>query len=784
MAGPEATQRLAAILAADVAGYTRLMRDDESATMATLEDFRGVFQRHIEANRGRVVDTAGDSVLAIFDIASGAVGAALAIQEDIGDRNEALPEERRMRFRIGVHLGDVMEKADGTIFGNGVNVAARLEGIAEPGGVAASDVVQGAVEGRLNTVFVSLGEHKVKNIEKPVLAYRVETDSGAALAKPKTLGKRRTGLVAVTTAAAVIALAGLAIWRYGTIDWMPSTSGPEETKTALTLPDKPSIAVLPFANLSDDPQQEYFVDGLTEDLITDLSKIQDLFVIARNSSFTYKGKPTKVQDVAADLGVQFVLEGSVRRTGDAVRINAQLIDALTGHHLWAERYEGAFADIFQLQDRVLGQIVANLAVELTDAGAPISGEAETEVVAAYDTFLRGWELYRRQTPDDNLEAIALFEKAIELDPGYNRAYGGLAAAYWDRVTLNWENTHGFEWDRSFNNAIANLEKARSTPTSETYRISAEIFSTWGRHDEAEAEINRAIALDPNSPDSYVSKARILNAIGRAEEAEQNVRIAMRLDPHYRPDYLRVLALTRFLQGQYADAAELMERVLSQDSENPRDYVTLVSAYGHLGRLAEAEATRAGYDKAMASVGYTPMSVHEMGLWWYSDMFSYHSAYAEALKDGLRKAGVPEGPDEPDRFAEYKALMTRDDDGLYNIEGATKIDAAQAKALFDAGDVTFVDVRAGGMFATGHIPGAVGLDVNLEFSEEHLSRVAGKSDAIVISCVGPFCPVSAWACAKALTWGFTRVYYFPGAAPAWKAAGYPIETSVVDAERNF
>ncbi len=768
MAGPDATQRLAAILAADAAGYTRLMHDDESATMATLDEYRGIFRQHIEANRGRLVDTAGDSVLAVFEIASGAVGAALAIQADIGARNEGLPEDRRMHFRIGVHLGDVMEKADGSVFGDGVNVAARLEGIAEPGTIAASEIVQGAVEDRLDVGFVSLGEHEVKNIEKPVRAYRVVTGRDTIPAKARMLGNRKIGVVAA--AAAVIALAALAIWHY-------SAGGPEGAQVALALPDKPSIAVLPFANLSDDAAQEYFADGLTEDLIMDLSKIQDLFVIARNSSFTYKGKPTKVQAVAADLGVKYVLEGSVRRTGDTVRINAQLIDALTGHHLWAERYEAPFADVFELQDQVLGQIVANLAIALTVANSPIAGEAETYVVEAYDTFLQGWEHYRRQTPDDNLKAIALFEKAIELDSSYSRAYAGLAAAYWDRVTLNWENAHGFEWDRAFDKTRANLDKARAiTPTSETYRISAEMLATWGRDDDAEAEINRAIALDPNNPDSYASKARILNAVGRAEEAEQSVRIAMRLDPHYRPDYLRVLALTRFHQGQYADAAELMERVLSQDSENSRDYVTLAAAYGHLGRVAEAEATRTSYDKAMAEVGYTRMSVHEMGLWWYSDMFSYHPAYTEALQDGLRKAGVPEGPGEPERFAEYQDLMTRDDNGLYEVEGATKIDAPQAKALFDAGDVTFVDARAGGMFATGHVPGAVSLDINLDLSEERLSQVAGKDDAIVMSCVGPYCPVSAWACAKALTWGYTNVYYFPGAAPAWDAAGYPIETS--------
>ncbi len=767
MPGPDATQRLAAILAADAAGYTRLMHDDESATMATLDEYRGIFRQHIEANRGRLVDTAGDSVLAVFEIASGAVGAALAIQHDIGGRNEGMPEDRRMHFRIGIHLGDVMEKTDGSVFGDGVNVAARLEGIAEPGTIAASEIVQGAVEDRLDVAFVSLGEHEVKNIEKPVSAYRVVTGGDTVTVKPRKLGARKIGVAAA--AAAVIGLGVLAVWHY-------SGGGLEGTQVALALPDKPSIAVLPFSNLSDDAAQEYFADGLTEDLITDLSKIQGLFVIARNSSFTYKGKPTKVQTVAADLGVQYVLEGSVRRTGDAVRINAQLIDALTGRHLWAERYEGEFADIFELQDKVLEQTITNLAIVLTDAEAPIAGETETDVVEAYDTFLLGWEYYHRGTPDANLEAISLFERAIELDPGYSRAYAGLAAAYWDRISQNWEQTHGFDWDRTLKKAIASLEKAQTTPTSETYRLAAEILSTQGRHGEAVAQIDRALALDPNSPDSYVSKARILNAIGRAEEAEQSVRTAMRLDPHYRPNYLRVLALARFNQMQYVDAAVLLERVIGQGSKNPRDYVTLTAAYGHLGRREEAEAARKTYDDIVAAVGYTPMNIQEMGVWWYGDSFSYHPAYTQALQDGLGKAGVPEGSGEPDRFAEYRELLRRDINGLYEVQGSTKIDAAQAKALYDSGEAVFVDVRAAGMFASGHIPGAVNLDLNMGLTEEDLSEVVGKDDAVVLSCVGSFCPVSAWACAKALTWGFTNVYYFPGAAPAWDAAGYPMETS--------
>ena len=368
--GGDVEQKLAAILAADVVGYTQLMRADEAGTMAALDAAREIFRNEIESERGRIVDMAGDSVLAVFQSATGAVRAALAVQDALRDAEtiSGVDEASRMRFRIGVNLGDVMEKADGTVYGDGVNVAAGLESVAEPGGIMVSEDIEHQAASRLSAQFIDAGTHDVKNVPKPIRAFRVlpeGVDAGPATKPNIRRGRVATAIVSFAVITVVAIIFVLKDWRTD-IDTTDAGGSPSAEDLLASLPDKPSIAVLPFANLSDDQDQAYFADGLTDDLITDLSKISDLFVIARNSSFTYKNKPTKVQDVAADLGVRYILEGSVRRTGEDIRINAQLIDALTGHHLWAERYAGDFSGIFEFQDKVIAQIVENLAAHLTD----------------------------------------------------------------------------------------------------------------------------------------------------------------------------------------------------------------------------------------------------------------------------------------------------------------------------------------------------------------------------------------------------------------------------------
>ncbi len=767
-------RRLTTILAADVVGYSRLMGEDETGTLGALKAHRKeLLDPKAAQYRGRTIKLMGDGALMEFASVVDAVSFAVDVQCAMGNRNADVPEDKRITYRIGINIGDVIVEDD-DIYGDGVNVAARLEGLADPGGICISRTVFDHVNGKLDLTFDHGGEKKVKNIAQPVTVYRVALDDkAAALGTPVVqvpIAKSRKGRAVISAAVAVVLLAvgGVLWWQ----PWAPDVEPASLEKMALPLPDKPSIAILPFDNMSADSEQAYFADGMTDDLITDLSKLSGLFVISRNSTFTYKGKPVKIRQVAEELGVRYVLEGSVRRVGDRVRINAQLIDAISGYHLWAERYDGSLADIFMLQDKVVGQIVAALAVNLTGEESAQAAQAETDVSQAYDAFLEGWEHYRRQTAEDALKAVAKFEKAIELDPGYSRAYAGLAAVYWDVANLYFYDAMGIEWQHAMNRAKENLVKALENPTSKAYAVSAEILATQGRNDEALAEIGRAIALDPNDADNYVSKARILNILGRAREAEDNVRLAMRLNPHHRQE-LRALARALFNQERYEEAAEMMERMISTQSSNVYDYQSLAAIYGHLGRIEDAGAAVEKYNEIMDTTGYTPLTVQEGGFWWYGDMYDYDKTYVARLVEGLRKAGVPEGPAAQTEDFDFQASISKSA-GLYAVAGATTIDAESAKELHDRG-VPFIDVRDGGSYARGHIPGATHLDLNAELTEENLSPLVGKDDEVVFHCFGQNCPYSAYASAKAVTWGYTRVYYFSVGFPAWKGAGYPVET---------
>jgi adenylate cyclase len=404
-------RKLAAILYADVAGYSRLTGEDEDATHRRLVEYLDQIAISVAHHRGRVMHYAGDAVLATFEAVVDALSCAAHVQSDLRVRNEDFSDERKVQFRIGVNMGDVIEDRS-DIYGDGVNVAARLESLAEPGGICISESVHTAVGDKLPFDYEFLGEQEVKNIAKPVKAYHAHIQPDAVLPEPSGAARkaRRTRLSLVAAGIVIlVVVSGVLAWFR---PWEPREEPASVERMAFPLPDKPSIAVLPFTNKSDDAKQEYFVDGMTDDLITDLSKVSGLFVISRNSTFTYKGKPVKVRQVAEDLGVRYVLEGSMRRVGDQVRINAQLIDATTGGHLWAERYDGSIADVFALQDKVTQQIVTALAVNLTAVEQERRDRQETDSAEAYDAFLRGWSHYQLDTPDDFIKAIPYLERAI------------------------------------------------------------------------------------------------------------------------------------------------------------------------------------------------------------------------------------------------------------------------------------------------------------------------------------------------------------------------------------
>jgi TolB-like protein/class 3 adenylate cyclase len=631
-------RRLAAIFAADVVGYSRLMGVDEESTLRTLQSYREIIDRLIVRHDGRIFATGGDSVLAEFASPVEAVRCAMAIQDELAVRNTELVEDRRMHLRIGINIGDVMVEGD-NLLGDGVNVAARLESIAEPGGICISGSTFEQVRNKLPIGFEDIGPQKVKNIAEPVPAYRLVADRGSVPAGVNAAalpgGARRWLMPAMAAAVLVIiAAGGLAVWR----PWAPTVEPASVERMASALPDKPSIAVLPFTNISDDPGQEYFADGMSEDLITDLSKISGLLVIARNSTFAYKGKSVDLRQVAKELGVRYVLEGSVRKAGRQVRINAQLIDATTGGHLWADRYDGDLEDVFGLQDKVTAKIVTVLAVKLAAGEQERIDRKETENTEAYDTFLKGWEHYQRQRPESFIQAIALFEKATKLDSDYSRAYAALSATYWQIWKRTWFGEIGRGWESLHEPqflAEEFLEKAMLDPTPLALQIAAAMFSQQGRHADAINEGERAIALDPNDADSYVALSGALSLEGQFKKAQELIERAMRLNPHYPPSYLYELGLARFGMEQFAEAAISLEKATALNPDDRWSQRLLLAAYGHLDRGEDAAKIFKAAEKNWR--GFDPLSVRGVAFWYPFKQ----PADAERLAEGLRRANVPD-----------------------------------------------------------------------------------------------------------------------------------------------
>ena len=592
MTPEEFKRKLTAILSADVKGYSRLMGEDEEGTIRTLKAYKEMMVGFIEQHRGRVVGTAGDSVLAEFVSVVDAIRCAVEIQEEFKDRNKELPENRRMEFRIGVNLGDVVEEGD-TIYGNGVNIAARLQSLAEAGGICISGTAYDQVKNKLAFGYEYLGEQTVKNIKEPVRIYRVLMEPGVAIprvAVKKKVQPRQWQRVAFSLGVVLIVIvAAVVIWRLYLRPTPPPREVASKEKMAFPLPDKPSIAVLPFVNMSDDAKQEYFSDGMTEDLITDLSKLSGLLVIARNSTFTYKGKPVKIKQVAEELGVRYVLEGSVRRAGDEVRINAQLIDAMTGHHLWAERYDGKIERIFALQDQITKKIVSALAVKLTGSEKDLLIQRGTDSVAAHDEFLKGWGHYLRFSPEDFAKAAASFKKAVELDPNYGRAYAALALVHWTGATQPLVRGLEMHWREARLRSREYLQKATKQPTSIAYNVSSQMYLSRRQHKEAIFELERALTLDPNDPSCHQSMGFTLSMAGRPRDAIEYVNRGMRLDPHNPSIYLALLGMAHFCMGELQEAASLSEKALRLNPENVGMGVQVAAFYGLLGRDQEARA---------------------------------------------------------------------------------------------------------------------------------------------------------------------------------------------------
>jgi TolB-like protein len=561
-------------------------------------------------------------------------------------RNAELPEDRKMEFRIGVNLGDVIHEEE-RIYGDGVNVAARVESLADPGGICVSGTVFDQIESKLPLGYEYLGEQSVKNIPKPVRVYRVLMDSeaiGKVIGEKKPEPKWGQWVFIAAVITLLLVVGGLALWK----SYMRTT--------ALPITAKPAIAVLPFDNMSGDPQQEYFSDGMTDDIITDLSKVSGLFVIARNSSFVYKGKPVNIKQVAEELSVRYVLEGSVRRVGDDVRINAQLIDSTTGGHLWAERYDGRMGNIFALQDKITRQIVNALAVQLTADEERRFEIKETSSIEAYDAFLQGWQHYLHRTPKDFAQALNYFKKAIELDSNYGRAYAAMALTYWRGAGIGWAKKMGISYPEARIRARHYLEMAMKNPTPTAHRVAADLAFNRRHEQEALAEAKQALALDPNNSENHLMMARVMNMLGKPEAAIASAQRAMLLNPRDKAFPLGNICSAHFLMGQYKDAVIFCEKALENNPKASSIAACLAASYGQLGREPEARAALERYIKGWGRAPGLPAVMY---------FFPFKN------------------PEQGDRFAEglLKAGLQGKPGGYYKISENLRLSGEEIKSLF-------------------------------------------------------------------------------------------------------
>ena len=625
MAEEQVKRKLTAIFSADVKGYSRLMSADDAATVRTLTEYREVMAELISSHRGRVVDSPGDNLLAEFVSVVDAVQCAVEVQKEFKVRNEELPEDRRMEFRIGINLGDVIHDGE-RIYGDGVNIAARIEGLAEAGGICISRNTYEQIENKLALDCEYLGEHRVKNISKPIEVYHVALEP----LKASIERKPRVNLLqkaAIAVVALLLLTAGaLMVWKY----WQPSTPTPAdvayEEELAFPLPEKPSIAVLPFQNLSGDEEQEYFSDGITNDIITDLSKFNQLFVIASNTVFSYKGKPVKVKKVSRELGVRYVLEGSVQKAGDKVRVNAQLIEGTTGHHLWAERYDRDLKDLFALQDEIIQTIVRTLAVKIGEAERRRVMSKSKGNFEAYDYLLRGWHHYDRRTRPANSKARQMFNQAIELDPQYAAAYVALGSCYFQAANYGWTEFPDQTLQRAYN--LAQKALALEEANGSAHRLLGNVYLRWAQYDLAATELRRAIELNPNDAISYGTLGSVMLYSGKTEEAIQSMETEMRFNPHLVPGDFMELGLAYYLKGRYEEAIRILERGVGQKPDFVGHHIGLAAAYAQSGRSEEAKQA------ATMVLRLSPFFETES----YGTAFQSPTDRA-ALIEGLRKAGL-------------------------------------------------------------------------------------------------------------------------------------------------
>ncbi len=664
--------KLAAILNADVKGYSRLMTDNEEDTVRTIIAYREVFKTLIHEYKGRVVDSPGDNILAEFVSIAGALQCAWDIQQEIKSRNADLPENRRMFFRIGINIGDIIEE-EGRIYGDGVNIAARLEGLADQGGICISGAIYDQVKNRLSFQYEYMGRKMVKNIIEPVRVYRVKQvalvmDPNETVTK---YSKKKSWLWPVS--------AVVFIFFVGTVSsFFFSDSKTQNISIVEKVDDfssgKPSIAVLPFDNMSDDPEQEYFSDGMTEEIITRLSTSPRITVIARNSTFFYKGKRLKIQQIAQELGAEYVVEGSVRKSGNTVRVTAQLIDATTEIHIWAKTYDREFKDIFSLQDDIAQQIVVALNIKSLEAEQDRAWRLPTENLTAYDSLLRGLSHFSQLTKEENSKAKAMFEKAIELDSEYASAYGLLGLAHFmDYAFGSNKNPQTLEQITEFARKAISLDDSSSL----AHVLLADVYKNKGQFEQAIYHAERALTLNPNDPSANFSMGKTLNSIGKSKKAVEAIKKAISLDPHYAVYYNTELANAYQNLGQYDEAIVCLKKTLAMNPSwiqaNFRLAINYCLAWGitqskdpsMLDRASKIAEKLAVNDDS-SGYGYFALSIINL----YKKQYDKALAYAEKLI-----ALAPESADSYALLATSCNSVGRSDEAIEMVEKAMQLNPA-------------------------------------------------------------------------------------------------------------
>jgi adenylate cyclase len=607
------------------------MGEDDAATVKTITAYREVMATLIKQHRGRMVDSPGDNVLAEFASVVDAAQCAVAVQKEFQARNVDLPENRRMQFRIGINIGDIIEEGE-RIYGDGVNISARLEALADPGGICISKTAFEHIESKLPFGYEYIGKQKVKNITKPFGAYRVLMEpmvSGVADEEEgeADMAKRRKPFLIGAVVLLFVIMFGA--W-YFFLRSSPTTVEPaSKERMAFPLPEKPSIAVLPFVNMSDDPNQAFFGDGITDQIITYLSMNPNMFVIARNSVFTYKGKPVKIQQVAEELGVRYVLEGSVQIVENRLRLTAQLIDALTGKHLWAERYDRDLKDIFALQDEITARILEELQVKLVfgEQYRKVAGPKNLDFIQKIN---KGWSYFLLFTPESNEQARRMYEEAITLEPEAAMAYNMLGWTHLFDVIFGASKSPGKDMERAFE--LAQKAITLNDSVGSPHSLLGYIYLANQQYEKAVAEVEQAVALSPNDADARAHMANIFNYVGKREEAINLSKQAIRLNPFPQSYYFSFLGDALCLAGQYEEAIKAYKKALHLNPNDSLSKPGLAVAYSLLGREEEA--------RAMASE-FLMMRPRFSVKQWAMGVPYKNRADITLFADTMRKVGLPD-----------------------------------------------------------------------------------------------------------------------------------------------